>query len=178
MDERELDLAAFSCISAQAQLSFESPVAIAWEESPFAWIRLEPSRRKGAIGEELVREWARQEGITVEGALNTGHDCRLDGLAVEVKLSLLWASGQFVFQQIRDQDYDVACLLGIESHRVHLWVVPKELLWKKSKWQHTGAGGRDTKWLRFQADNPEPWLASRGDTLGKAKRVLLKEARS
>lgn len=176
MDETQRDLALFAQLSAEAQLGFKDTAADAWEASPFAWIRREPSRRKGAIGETLVRDWARQEGILVEHAANTGHDCRLGGLAAEVKLSLLWGGGEFVFQQIRDQDYVVACLLGLEPQRVHLWAVPKQILWEHSTGQHTGAAALDTKWLRFPAHAPPPWLADYGGTLAKAK-AALEEAR-
>jgi hypothetical protein len=176
MDETERDLAVFARLSAEAQLGFEDTAADAWLASPFAWIRREPSRRKGAIGEALVRDWAIEAGIAVENATNTGHDCRLDGLAVEVKFSLLWGGGEFVFQQIRDQDYGVACLLGLQPLRVHLWAVPKEVLRDHGTGQHTGAAAQDTKWLRFQASSPPTWLAPYGDTLARAKSAL-KEAR-
>jgi len=120
----------------------------------------------------MLRDWATQAGITVERALTSGHDCRLDGIAVEVKLSLLWGGGEFVFQQIRDQDYAVACLLGLQPLRVHLWVVPKDILRSHSTGQHTGAAAQDTKWLRFQANSPPTWLSPYGDTLAKAKAAL------
>ena len=175
MDETERDLAVFARLSAEAQLGFEDTAADAWDASPFGWIRREPSRRKGAIGEALVRDWAASEGLTVETATNTGHDCRLDGLPVEVKFSLLWGGGEFVFQQIRDQDYAVACLLGLQPLQVHLWVVPQDVLQEHSTGQHTGAAAQDTKWLQFRAHNPPAWLAPYGDTLAKAK-AALKEA--
>jgi hypothetical protein len=174
MDEAQRDFAEFARLSAEAQLGFEDTAADAWEASPFAWIRREPSRRKGAIGEALIRDWATQAGITVDRALASGHDCRLDGVPVEVKFSLLWGGGEFVFQQIRDQDYEVACLLGLQPLRVHLWAVPKDILWQHSTGQHTGAAAQDTKWLRFQANNAPAWLSPYGDTLAKAKAALKK----
>lgn len=176
MADVDHDLALFSRLSAEAQLGFEDAAADAWEASPFGWIRREPSRRKGAIGEALVRDWATQAGMTVERAQNSGHDCRLDGVPIEVKFSLLWGGGEFVFQQIRDQDYEVACLLGLEPQRVYLWSVPKDILWQHATGQHTGAAAQDTKWLRFAAARVPDWLQPYGGTLEQA-RAALEEAR-
>jgi hypothetical protein len=176
VDQPETDFALFARLSAEVQLGFEDAAADAWEASPFAWIRREPSRRKGAIGEVLVKDWASGENMQVQAASNTEHDCRLDGLLVEVKFSLLWGGGEFVFQQIRDQDYDVACLLGLEPQRVHLWAVPKTALWERATGQHTGAAAQDTKWLRFRAAAPPDWLSEFGGEL-PAARAALEQAR-
>lgn len=174
MKQVDADLALFARLSAEVALGFEDAAADEWETSPFGWIRREPSRRKGAIGEALVKDWAAHEGMKVESALDSGHDCQLDGLRVEVKLSLLWGGGEFVFQQIRDQNYEVACLLGLEPQGVHLWVVPKKVLWKHATGQHTGAAAQDTKWLRFPAATPFPWLKPHGGTLHAAWKALEK----
>jgi hypothetical protein len=177
MKQADADLALFARLSAEVALGFEDAAADEWETSPFGWIRREPSRRKGAIGEALVKDWATHEGMKVDSALDSGHDCQLDGLRVEVKLSLLWGGGEFVFQQIRDQNYEVACLLGLEPQGVHLWVVPKKVLWKHATGQHTGAAAQDTKWLRFPATTPSQWLKPYGGTL-RAARKALEKARS
>jgi hypothetical protein len=177
VEQPAADFALFARLSAEVQLGFEDAAADAWEASPFAWIRREPSRRKGAIGEVLVKDWAATETMQVQPAENTGHDCRLDGLLVEVKLSLLWGGGEFVFQQIRDQDYEVGCLLGLEPQRVHLWAVPKSVLWERATGQHTGAAAHDTKWLRFRAADPPHWLSEFGGELPAARAALEKTRR-
>lgn len=105
--------------------------------------------------------------------MNSGHDCRIEDLKVEVKLSTLWESGVFKFQQFRDQDYQVGVLLGIEPQRVSLWVVPKEDLWSiRMPFQHGGKEGRDTKWLSFRPEAPPEWLRSYGGTLADARAAL------
>jgi hypothetical protein len=172
MEEVDADLALFARLSAEVQLGFEDAAADAWEASPFGWIRREPSRRKGAIGETLVRDWAAHEQMRVEPAQSSGHDCRLDGVLVEVKFSLIWGGGEFVFQQLRNQDYEVACLLGLEPQRAHLWAVPKAIIWEHSTGQHTGAAAQDTRWLRFPAAQPPEWLLSYGGTLDGARAAL------
>jgi hypothetical protein len=172
MEKMAADLALFARLSAGVQLRIEDATADEWDASPFGWIRREPSRRKGAIGEALVKEWAAHEGMQVEPAQSTGHDCRLNGVRVEVKLSLMWRSGKLVFQQLRDQDYEIACLLGLEPQRVYLWAIPKPIIWERATGQHTGATAQDTRWLRFPAIGPPKWLQPYGGTLAAAKGAL------
>ena len=177
MEQRDADLAVFAKLSAEVQLGYEDAAPDEWDASPFGWIRREPSRRKGAIGEALVRDWAAQEGMQVEPAIDSGHDCRIDGMAIEVKFSLVWGGGEFVFQQIRDQSYEVACLLGLEPQRVHLWAVPKQVLWENATGQHMGAAAQDTRWLRFSAVQPSTWLEPFGGPLPEARAALEKARR-
>ena len=176
MPQTDEDLAVFAQLSAEVQATYVVAGTDPWEASPFAWIKKEPSRRVGAIGEALVRAWARHEGISVSPAVDSGHDCVLDGIRVEVKFSTLWASGDLVFQQIRDQSYQVAALLGIEPQSARLWVVQKHVIWEQASGQHTGAAAVDTKWLRFRATSPPEWLAPCGGTLAEG-RAALEEAR-
>jgi hypothetical protein len=89
-----------------------------------------------------------------------------------VKLSLVWDDGRFVFQQIKDQNYDVVALLGLEPKSARLWIVPKAVLWKHADWQHTGKAGHDTKWFHFQTTKPPTWLQEYGGTSAKATKAL------
>lgn len=174
-DQLALDLAEFTTISGQVQQDYmPTGAADPWEASPFAWIRRESSRVRGAIGEKLVQAWALHQGLRVERAFDSGHDCLISGLKVEVKFSTLWKSGGFTFQQIRDQSYEVAALLGIEPTTVHLWFVPKPILWEqvKDRGQHTGADASDTKWLSFPAGAPPAWLGQYGGRLPAARAAL------
>lgn len=178
MSQFEQDLAVFARISAEVQTTYAVPGADPWEASPFMWIaKTRSSRRRDAIGEALVAAWATHAGLPVQPALNSGHDRRIDNLKVEVKLSTLWESGVFKFQQFRDQDYDVGILLGLEPQRAHLWVVPKEDLWSDHiPFQHGGKEGRDTKWLSFRPEATPEWLRPYGGMLPNAC-AALKEAK-
>lgn len=166
------DFSMFSDLSHAVQVNYTRDEESPWENSPFHWISEAQSGRKGAVGKALVRRWAEQAGMQVAGKSGKGHDFQIDGLRVAVKLSLVWTDRLFVFQQIRDQNYDVASLLALEPQRVRLWIVPKEVLWEHAGWQHTGAAGHDTKWLHFQATKPCPWLKPYGGTLPRARRAL------
>lgn len=172
MENAEADLALFARLSADAQHGYEDAAADAWDTSPFRWMRRRSSRQKGAIGKAIVKDWATHEGIRVQAATGPGHDFQLNGVLVTVKFSMLWSSGQLVFEQLRDQDYDVACLLGVEPQRVRLWAVPKDIIWKHAPGQHTGAAAQETRWVRFRADTPSDWLQSYGGTLNEAKAAL------
>ncbi|GAA1997323.1 hypothetical protein [Microbacterium pumilum] len=146
-----------------------------WLGSPFEWILRVPSRTKGAIGELLVQEWAIARGLDVRRSPSSNADRIINGHRIEVKMSTLWRSGGFKFQQIRDQDYDHCLCLGISPFEVNAWLLPKDLLLEYvigHMGQHTGASGSDTAWLGFQADDPYPWMAPYGDRLSTVAQLL------
>lgn len=177
MDEAKSDLALFAKLSADVQAVRDTGGADPWAASPFRWIVVLPSSPKGAVAAALVRAWATREGLSVLPRVNSGHDLIIDPLKVEVKFSTLWKGGVFKFQQLRDQEYDLVALLGLEPQRVRLWFVPKRELWKpEMPGQHGGRAGTDTKWLTFLAAAPPPWLEAYGGTLSRA-RASLEEAR-
>ena len=99
-----------------------------WLGSPFAWIKTRPSRQVGSIGEQLVAGWFAAKGLDVLRTGDSDADRVIDGKRVEIKFSTLWESGDYVFQQIRNQRYDVALLLGLSPFAGSCWVVPKAVL--------------------------------------------------
>ena len=149
-----------------------------WEDSPFGWIRLHPSRKRGAIGEKLVAGWLASRDFNISRSPDSDADRIVEGKRVEIKFSTLWASGGYKFQQLRDQNYDIAVCLGIRPFDANCWVLPKAdilRLWKDEqiiRTQHGGANGADTAWLAFQADDPPEWLSKYGGTLSDGLRVL------
>lgn len=140
-----------------------------WETSPFGWIvNLRSSRTKGAVGEKLVAEWAVGEGFEVRRATNSHADRIINGHRIEVKMSTLWETGTFRFQQIRDQDYDYCLCLGLMPQDARAWLLPKELLRQHvigHTGQHGGAKASETAWIAFPADQPHEWMEGYGGTL-------------
>ena len=101
----------------------------------------------------------------------------INGHRVEVKFSTLWESGAYTFQQIRDQNYEYAILLGISPFDAHCWVLSKSVLRQHvigHTPQHAGKTGTDTFWLSFPASNPYEWLRPYGGSLEQAYQVLRK----
>lgn len=146
-----------------------------WEGSPFAWIRSRPSRQRGKIGEQLVSGWCAARGLDVVRSPSSDADRVIEGQSVEIKLSTLWQSGVYKFQQIRDQDYDQLFCLGVSPFAAHAWLLPKPVLHEHvigHTGQHTGAGGADTAWLSFAAVRPHAWMEPYGGTLGKVWELL------
>jgi hypothetical protein len=78
-----------------------------------------------------------------------------------------------VFQQLRDQDYEVAVLLGVSPLTAQCWAVPKDEAFARAVPQHGGAAGRDTKWLRIRAAAVPDWMHSYGGELEEAVPVLV-----
>lgn len=148
-----------------------------WEDSPFAWIKLRPSRSIGAIGEAMVAAWMVMHGFDVQRSPDSQADRIIEGKRVEIKFSTLWKNGTYCFQQIRDQNYDFMVMLGISPHDAHCWVVPKVELRKLHQngalaGQHTGHGAKETTWIRLPPDNTNQHFAPYGNGLDQALKSI------
>jgi hypothetical protein len=141
-----------------------------WEDSPFRWIRLESSKRKGAIGEKIIERWLKENGLEVLRSPDSDADRIVEGHRAEVKMSTLWETGVYKFQQLRNQNYKFAICLGLSPHDVHCWVIPKPnliQLWKSGKIgsQHNGSRGSETAWFSVDPNHVPTWLEPYGGTL-------------
>jgi hypothetical protein len=143
-----------------------------WAGSSFAWIRSQPSRRVGKIGEQLVSGWCAAKGLDVTSTGDSEADRVINHRRTEIKFSTLWESGTYTFQQIRDQDYDHVVCLGISPHAAHCWAVPKAIVRGNIAPQHGGRVGRDTAWFKVNPDHPQAWLQPYGGTLAQAFRII------
>jgi hypothetical protein len=175
----DLDVGILAGISQALQSEYQSE-SLEWEGSPFAWIRTRPSRQVGAIGEKLVAGWLAARGFNVTRCGDSDADRIIEGKRVEIKFSTLWANGNYKFQQLRDQRYDLAICLGISPFDAHCWVLPKEdilRLWKtehRISSQHGGGEGGDTAWIDVPLGNIPIWLRPFGGTLPDAILALSK----
>lgn len=150
-----------------------------WEGSPFEWIANARPATAGAIGVAIVSEWARSIGFRVGKSRDKEADMTIESKRAEVKLSTAWASGEYKFQQLRDQNYDFAVCLGLSPRSSHCWVIPKKdlmRLWKKDgeiRGQHCG-GNRDgdTAWLSVHPATPQPWILKYGGSMEDASSCL------
>lgn len=178
----DLEVQALASIAAVLKSDYvKDGQADPWAGSPFAWIRTRPSRQVGKIGEQLVAGWCAAKGLDVTASHDSEADRIVGGHRVEIKFSTLWESGVYTFQQIRDQNYDYAILLGLSPFDAHCWVVSKDQLRMHvigHTPQHAGKAGTDTFWLSFPVTNPPAWLSQCGGTLAQAFDVLKRIQRS
>lgn len=160
-------------ISETLAASYVGNGADPWEGSPFAWILSRTSRQKGKIGEELVAAWLTEAGFSVERSPDSEADRIVNGKRVEIKLSTLWGNGSYVFQQLRNQNYDAIICIGLSPDAAHAWVMRKsEIPFDTLRHQHAGASGSDTWWLPVKPDFVPEWLAPYGGTLEEARERL------
>jgi hypothetical protein len=146
-----------------------------WVGSPFEWILYLPSGSKGAIGKRLIYQWCALKGLSVDRSPDSEADMTINGHRVEIKFSTLWRDQTYVFQQLRDQNYEYCVCLGISPFEAHCWVLSKAILMEYvigHMGQHTGAAGQETAWFSVDPKNPPEWLARYGGTLEQAYVVL------
>lgn len=150
-----------------------------WEGSPYAWIKKQPPRTVGKIGEQLIAGWTAARGFDVARCRDSQADLVINSHRIEVKFSTLWESGVYKFQQIRDQNYEYCVCLGVSPHVASCWVLPKtvvlQFLIGHNHGQHTGAAGTETSWLGFVPGHPEPWMDDWGGNLSRALQVMRRE---
>ncbi len=144
-----------------------------WENSSFKWIRIESSKRKGAIGEKIVERWLRDEGFGVTRSPDSDADRIVNGHRAEIKMSTLWETGVYKFQQLRNQNYEFAICLGISPDDVHCWVIPKSDILRLCKdgsigSQHNGQRGTETYWFLVNPNNVPTWLSPFGGSLSES----------
>jgi len=126
-----------------------------WIGSPFEWIKYQSSRSIGAIGEKIVSSWLVLHDFNVSRSPDSEADRVVDGKRVEIKFSTQWENGSYLFEQLRDQNYEFAIFLGVSPNDAHCWVIPKEdivRMWKVERTlppQHGGEEGEDTAWARL-----------------------------
>lgn len=149
-----------------------------WEGSPFAWIKREPSRRVGKIGEQIVSAWCIQKGFVISKSHDSDADIVVNDRPIEIKFSTLWQSNRYTFQKLRDQNYEYAFFLGLSPYAVHGWFVSKSVLRKYvigHTPQHTGKKGSDTFWISFNVNSPPVWLNEFGGTMSQVYQVMKRE---
>lgn len=155
-----------------------------WEGSPFEWIKSRPSRSIGAIGEKIVASWLALHDFNISRSPDSEADRLVESKRVEIKFSTQWRNGTYLFEQIRDQNYDFAIFLGVSPHDAHCWVVPKDeiiRMWKVEHVltpQHGGHGGSDTTWARLSpagagAADDDHFTAFGNDLHGALERISI-----
>jgi hypothetical protein len=150
-----------------------------WMGSPFAWIKLHSSRRRGKIGKQLVSGFLAAKGFDVARVKGSSADRLVNGCR-EIKFSTLWKTGAYKFQQIRDQDYTILICLGISPFDAHCWAIPRSALRRPLSGfvgQRTGSAGKDTAWLSVNPATVHDWLSPYGGRLPDAMDSLKKCAR-
>jgi hypothetical protein len=163
-------------VQASMDLAIEHPEIQDWEGSPFEWILAVPPGTRGKVGRQLVAAWAKKSGFPVRMVTEDKQlYLQIGGQLVQVKMSTLWKSGIYRFQQIRDKDYDYCLCLGISPRDVHVWLLPKEALDLHvigQLGQHTGADSLETYWFDAGPGAVQPWLEPYGNQLSDAREQL------
>ena len=96
-----------------------------WQDSPLIRYRMLGNTNRGEVGEEFIRRFLDQYGITAgNGGRTSRTDLRIGNLRFEIKTASLGANGTFQFNHVRlDRQYDYLLCLGICPHQVvfNMW---------------------------------------------------------
>lgn len=145
-----------------------------WHGSPFSWITNCPPARRGSVGKQLISNLLENQEFLISPCRGRGADRIVNGSRMAMKFSMMWEGERYVFQQIRDENYDLMFCLGVCPHEAHAWVFAKDFLLENRgglegfTFQHRGQRGRDTAWIHVDPSNPQPWLRQHGGTLSEA----------
>ena len=158
-----------------AGLQAENTLTSRWANAPHAWIKSLLPAVKGRIGEKLASDLLADAGLDVGPRTGPGHDRRVAGVPVEIKLSTSYdtadpAAATCKWLQLRPgDDYELVLLVGVCPDHVHVWAVNKDDTLEHATGQHTGAGAVETRQLEAFPDRAPAWfgpdLAAGGDVL-------------
>lgn len=145
-------------------------VADPWAASPYAWFKRLPPARRATTAHALLSRWLTHCGVPHTPRHGAGDHDLLIGASgastrAQLRVSTLWSGGDFIFQGLKDGDYETALLLAIAPHCVYLWAPPKPLALA----QLDSAG-----WISFPAGRAPAWLAPHGGTLTAATALLIR----
>lgn len=149
-----------------------------WAGSPFDWIRRLPSRTRGAIVRTLAESIFEQNGYAPQHRPNS---FEIDGTNIISRSSMIWETGDWKFQQVRDTNFDFLFCLGLLPHSASAWLMPKSELYladgsltDRPGWaiQHGGQTGTEDAWLNVDPTNVQPWLNQFGGDVSHMSHIL------
>jgi len=141
--------------------------------TPFETLAYVSKKKVGSVGEQMAALWLHDIGYVVEKSAGTQSDRKVEGKLVEIKTSVECKAGHYNFMQIRRQRYDVLFLLGIAPPRVHIWIIPKDIiidLWDAGVLYgfHGGKDKKDTSKIEFPVCTPRDYLEGYGGDMEAA----------
>lgn len=165
------DFEALSAIATDLRGEQAGPEVSPWTGSPFEWFLQLPPATKGRIGKELIKRMLIARGMTTSRPHGSEADLMVNGRRVELKLSTLWKTRVYKFQQLRDQDYEYVICLGLSPFSAHWWVFPKQVGLANTLGQHGGPQG-SVKWLVLNPSSPPAWLENYGNSFRRAIQII------
>jgi hypothetical protein len=132
--------------------------------SPFAWLLPLAPVSKGAAGLRIVRELMHLNGYTTGKASGIAQAFSSNHGIIKTKISLEWNSGNFVFEQIRDDPYDFLAMLGLCPEDAFIWLCPKHVALAESASQQAP----QSRWIHVDPVTPPIGFAGCGGPIADA----------
>ena len=137
-----------------------------------SFVRSLSSSSFGAHGRRELLIFLSKHGFQVGKKAGEGHyHAMINDKKVVIKISTIWKGGKsYVFQQIKDGDWDYLLCFGISSTEDNLWIMSREDIYTIPG-QHTGMGAKETKWIHISPEEIKPDYL-KGGTLGEGLEAI------
>ena len=130
-----------------------------WKKSELTWLAFSASATKHAVGRELAVHLCNSSGFDATIAKNLRQDDVSFFIGKHrtcLKFATLGEEGSYIFEQIRDRNYQILFLLGLSPQNAHIWIFLKDKFLPHLTIQHRG--GKE-KWIHIRPHNSE-WISS------------------
>jgi hypothetical protein len=137
-----------------------------WVDSKNQWAKRLLPAQKGRIGERFFKEICAEAGVETTPRTGSGHDIRCHGTPVEVKFGTLHdnttdSPDRVEWLQLRPNgDFTHVALICTCPDHHHVWVVPRQEVFKHTVGQHGGKSAKETMVLAIDPHKPPQWLGT------------------
>ena len=153
-----------------------------WEKSEFSWLAFSASGTKHVVGKELAVHLCNSNGFDATIAKNLQQDnvsFLIEKRRACLKFAMLGEDGLYIFEQIRDRDYQILFLLGLSPQDAHIWIFHKDKCLPyltiqhqegKEKWMHIRP--QNSEWIN--PSSPPEWMRKQSGKLAEFPLTLKK----
>ena len=142
-----------------------------WKDSPFEWVIQLPPRSKSKLARSLILSWLASKNILVERSKTTNEILIINSMSFAVKFSMLWRSGVYQFQQIKEDGPEYILCFGISPNEAHCWIFTSNYAIEHGNIQHKGAKGAEY-WLEINTKDIPKWTEGHGGSLEDAYHII------
>ena len=168
--------------STYPQLKKHTKKIAVWDKSKFPWLAFSASATKHVVGKELAVHLCKSSGFdatVVRNARQSDVSFLIEQHPACLKFAMLGEEGLYMFEQIRDRNYQILFLLGLSPQDAHIWIFHKDQCLphlaiqrrkEKEKWIHIRP--QNSEWIN--PSSPPEWMQKQSGKLAEFPSTLKK----